>query len=118
MDVQQALTAAGVLLVWGGLVWGAAFWWFGRKLKRALAGQARIEKARQFAAQQAAQARKQIESLQQEMGELRQAAKGRSPSPPAHRVVPAAPAGDAPSPSPSPSNDAFADTQVLMPRKI
>eukprot|EP01137_Pigoraptor_chileana_P019460 Opistho-2@80539 len=118
MDVQQALVAAAVLLVWGGAVWGAALWWFGRKLKRALAGQARLEKARHFAAQQAAQARKQIESLQQEMGELRQAAKGRGANPAAHRVVPAAPLGDAPSPPPSPSNDAFADTQVLMPRKI
>lgn len=42
-------------------------WWFGRRLREFELQQAKLEKARQFAAHQAAQARKQIEKLQLEL---------------------------------------------------
>ncbi len=117
MDIQQSWVAVAAFLIGAGLAWGFASWWFGRRLKGAAAGIERVEKARQFAAQQAAQARKQIETLQHEMGELRQKLnnRGRGPTPavaPAVEVRPAPPGSEPPSPPP----DGFADTQVLMPR--
>ena len=52
-------------------VWCASHWWHGRK-RAALASQLdKTERARQFAIQQALQARKQVEKLQKELSEHR-----------------------------------------------
>src|SRR5882672_5217322 len=61
MDTQQSLMAVAAFVGGAIVAWAAAHWWFARKLKGAARGLERVEKARQFAAQQAAQARKQIE---------------------------------------------------------
>lgn len=96
------------------LAWGGAQWWFGRKLRAATAGRERVDKARQFAAEQASQARRQIESLQQEMAALRMGQSRRvaavKPFAPPSSPVPLA--GPEPT-APEPPGDGFADTQVL-----
>jgi len=118
MDTQQSLMLVAAFLIGAGIAWGAASWWFGRRLKGAAAGLERVEKARQFAAQQAAQARKQIETLQHEMGELRQklsTRRGAGVAPPPVEVRPAPPSFEPEPEPPAPPPDGFADTQVLMP---
>lgn len=96
------------------LAWGAAHWWFGRKLRAAASSRERVDKARQFAAEQASQARRQIESLQQEMAALRMGQSRRVAA-----VKPFAPASSPPAapepdePRPQLPADGFADTQVL-----
>ena len=117
MDVQQTLMAVAALLIWGAAVWAAAQWWFGRKLRRAAAGQDRTEKARQFAAQQAAQARKQIEALQKEVADLRLAAKRAGQHLPPVHSAPAPLSNGQHHASDDGPPDGFADTQVQMPFK-
>jgi hypothetical protein len=111
MELQHWWAVLPAFLIGAAAAWAAATWWFGRKLKGASAGLERVEKARHFAAQQAAQARKQIETLQHEMGELRQrlGSRGRSPS--------AFSESRPPPPEPPAAPDGFADTQVLLPRR-
>jgi len=111
MELQHWLAALPAFLIGAAAACAGATWWFKRKLKGAMAGLERVEKARQFAAQQAAQARKQIESLQQELGELRQrlGLRGRS--------APAFSESRPPPPEPPAAPDGFADTQVLLPRR-
>jgi uncharacterized protein HemX len=46
---------------------GGSFWWFGRRLATLNHKLDKLDKARQFAGQQTAQARKQIEKLQAEL---------------------------------------------------
>lgn len=46
---------------------GGSFWWFGRRLATLNHKLDKLDKARQFAGQQTAQARKQIERLQAEL---------------------------------------------------
>ena len=54
-------------------------WWFGRRLAAMAQQLAKLEKARQFSAHQAAQARKQIEKLQGELvAQQRQHAKAQA----------------------------------------
>lgn len=119
MDAQQSLVALAAFVIGAGLAWVAARWWFGRQLAAAAAQQDKVNKAREFAAQLAAQARKQIEQLQKELGELRLAGKPQAP-----RVEALKPVADevmlrviGAESRPELPADGFADTQVLMPRK-
>lgn len=117
MEARHWLMVAVALLIEGGLVWGAAWFWFGRKLQRVAGHQDRVDKARQFAAQQASQARKQVETLQNELGELRRqltAIKRNKPWAPA----PLPPPPVAPPPWPDAPDDGFADTQLQLPPKL
>ncbi|MCX2860293.1 hypothetical protein OOZ63_00380 [Paucibacter sp. PLA-PC-4] len=120
MQSNQWLMTGAAFAAWSVLILGAAWWWTTRKLRSAAARLDKVDKARQFAAQQAAQARKQIEGLQQELAALRLAAQGHRPhgahmamAPPAPQVpddwLPRAARG------PEPPADGFADTQVLRP---
>lgn len=118
MDAQQWIVAAVALLIGAGGAWGGASWWFGRKLKDAATNKERLDAARHLASQQAAQARKQIEMLQQEMAEMRLAAQRRSQraEAQAHASGPAPlPIFGATGPGELPS-DGFPQTQIL-PRK-
>jgi len=71
MDLDTLGMALGGFVV-GGLVAGAggAVWW-GGKLKRAARQLTKLDQARQFADQQGAQVRKQVELLQKEVNDLR-----------------------------------------------
>lgn len=126
MDANQWLIAAAGFLAGLAAAGGAAFWWFSRQMKAAAARVDKVEKARQFAGQQVTQARKQVEALQKELGELKHAAKAgtlrqfRNSEPPPisepaafDPFLPLAPAA----PPPSSSPDGFADTLVLRPKK-
>lgn len=118
MDSNNWLMAAAGLVLGAGLAWAGAVWWFGRQLKAAAARLDKTEKARQFAATQTTQARKQIETLQQELGELRHAAQQKvhlsQPAPTSPEMI--LPLGtDAP--RKAGPGDGFADTQVLLPSK-
>jgi len=118
MDTNQWLMAAAGLLIGAGLAWGAAMWWFGRQLKQATLRLEKTEKARQFAATQTTQARKQIEALQHELGELRHAAHHKvhinQPAPTGPEMI--LPVGSTAPRKPAPG-DGFADTQILLPSK-
>jgi uncharacterized protein YdgA (DUF945 family) len=121
MDTQQLLMAVAGLVVGAAAAWGGAVWWFGRQLKTAHAKQDKVDKAREFAAQQASQARRQIEALQKELGELRLQVQQLGQTP--RRAAPQAPApvempilGVDPTP-PRPAADGFAETQVMPQRR-
>lgn len=127
MDVQQGVAALMGLLAGGGLSALGARWWFGRRLRAAAARQDKVDKAREFAAQQASQARRQIETLQKELGELRlqhqqlqqqwqrqQRPAAGAPAPQGSAELPIL--GVAPTP-PQPAGDGFADTQLILPRR-
>ena len=58
LAVSTALCAA---------TWAACRWWYGRKLEAAAQRLEKMDKARQFSAQQTVQARKQIEKLQHDL---------------------------------------------------
>lgn len=122
MQAHQWLMTGAAFAAWTVLLLGAAWWWTGRKLRAAAARLDKVDKARQFAAQQAAQARKQIEGLQQELAALRLATQahgnGRAvaAAPPAPRddmLLPRA----APARGAEPPADGFADTQILRPQQ-
>lgn len=118
MDAQQWVVAAVALLIGAGGAWGGAMWWFGRKLKELTGIRERLDAARHLASQQAAQARKQIEMLQQEMAEMRLAAQRRSQRAEAQALASAPaplPMFGATGPGELPS-DGFPQTQIL-PRK-
>ncbi|MEH0167488.1 hypothetical protein ABT392_21285 [Paucibacter sp. JuS9] len=126
MDANQWLIAAAGFLAGLGVAGGAAFWWFSRQMKAAAARVDKVEKARQFAGQQVTQARKQVEALQKELGELKHAAKAATLRPFKHSEPPQpeAPAAIdpflplAPAAPPTPVGaDGFADTLVLKPKK-
>ncbi|MEJ6002022.1 hypothetical protein [Paucibacter soli] len=118
MDSNQWLMAIAGLALGAAAAWGGAVWWFGRMLKQAAARLDKTEKARQFAATQTTQARKQIESLQHELGELRHAAQHKvhinPPAPSGPEMM--LPVGGTAPRKPAPG-DGFADTQVLLPSK-
>jgi len=118
MDSKHWLMAIAGLVFGIGLAWGAAMWWFGRLLKQAALRLDKTEKARQFAATQTTQARKQIEALQHELGELRHAMQHKVH---ASHAAPAGPEMILPAGSPAPHKpspgDGFADTQILLPSK-
>lgn len=115
MDTRHGLMMAAALLIGGAAGWAAAWWWLGRKLKRVVGHQDRVDKARQFAAQQASQARKQVETLQNELGELRHQLTALKRSKPWQPVppVPVPP----PAALPEARDDGFADTQIQLPLK-
>lgn len=123
MDANQELMVGAALLLGVGLAWGVATWWFGRRLRAGEARLDKVDKARQFAAQQASQARRQIEGLQKELAELRLNARNLGARVPAVAASSAAPAADDflphanPAPDPEPPPDGFADTQLLQPRR-
>lgn len=125
MDANQWLIAVAGFLIGAVLAGGAAFWWFGRQLKAAADRVDKVEKARQFAGQQVTQARKQVEALQKELGDLKHAAKtALRPARPADTLPPAEPEAFDPflplaasAPPPAVSADGFADTLVLKPKK-
>lgn len=120
MDTQQWVAAVLGAVLGGGVAWGVAMFVFGRQLKAAAARQDKLDKAREFAAQQVSQARRQIETLQKELGELRQQQQASRPSP-AWAEAPAAVEmpilGLDSSASRKPPADGFADTQVILPHK-
>ncbi len=118
LDAQQSLVMGAAFVIGAGAAWAAAPWWFGRQLRAAAARQDKVDKAREFAAQQASQARKQIEALQRELGELRHASRPQGPrvdvqAAPPEVLLPVLGA----EPKPGQPSDGFADTQVLAPRK-
>lgn len=116
MEARHWLMVAAALLIGGGVAWAAAWWWFGRQLQRAAGQQDRVDKARQFAAQQASQARKQVELLQSELGELRRQLTALKRNKP---WTPSAPMPiEPPSPAPEAPDDGFADTQLQLPGKL
>lgn len=122
MNTQQWLMAVAGLVIGAGAAWGAAVWWFGRQLKAAQAKQDKVDKAREFAAQQASQARRQIEALQKELGDLRQQFNQQQAQAP-RQAAPQSPApvempilGVDPTPSRPPA-DGFAETQVMPQRR-
>ena len=120
MEMSTWLMLGGAFLIGAAVTGGAARWWFTRKLREGVAVQERLEKARQFTAGQASQARKQIEVLQQDMALLRMAhAKGgqRSAPTPTTGLVDEK-SGDGLLDDAGPPKlpvDGFPDTQVLMP---
>ncbi|MGN6829508.1 hypothetical protein [Paucibacter sp. M5-1] len=124
MQANQWLMTGAAFAAWTVLLLGAVWWWATRQLRAAAARLDKVDKARQFAAQQAAQARKQIEGLQQELAGLRLAAQGHgkgnghavAAAPPAPRddlLLPRA----APARGAEPPSDGFADTQILRPHQ-
>ena len=84
MQNGQLLLLLGSFLLGGVLAAGAMFGWLSRQLKRERQRVHNVEQARQLAAQQVTQARKQIEQLQREGHELRMAVR------PAPRATPVA----------------------------
>ena len=49
------------------VTWATCHWWYGRRIEGVTAKLVKVEKARLFTAQQAMQARKQIEALQKDL---------------------------------------------------
>ena len=82
MDNSQLLPLLGSFLMGGLLVVMAGYVWLWRRVKRDRKRMQLVEQARQLAAQQVTQARKQVEQLQRENHELRLAVR------PAPRVAP------------------------------
>lgn len=96
------------------LVAAASRWWHGKQLAALAARLAKSERAREYAVQQASQARKQIEKLQRELSESRR------PAPNAAAAASGAQPRAAPNPPPISDSTApalpahgFADTQPL-----
>ncbi|MBL8275861.1 MAG: hypothetical protein JNL93_04120 [Pelomonas sp.] len=71
MNNTELLPLLGGALVGIGLGAGATFFWLSGQLKRERQRVQNVEQARQLAAQQVTQARKQVEQLQRENHELR-----------------------------------------------
>ena len=71
MDNGQLLPVLGGFVLGGLLAAGAVFGWLSSQLKRERQRVHNVEQARQLAAQQLTQTRKQIEQLQRENHELR-----------------------------------------------
>lgn len=82
MDNSQLLPLLGSFLMGGLLVVIAGYVWLWRRVKRDRKRMQLVEQARQLAAQQVTQARKQVEQLQRENHELRLAVR------PAPRTAP------------------------------
>lgn len=90
MDKAPLLPLLGSFLLGGLLAAGAVFGWLWRQLQRERQRVHNVEQARQLAAQQLTQARKQVEQLQRDNHELRLAVR------PAPRATPAPEAPAAP----------------------
>lgn len=120
MNNTELLPLLGGALVGIGLGAGATFFWLSGQLKRERQRVHNVEQARQLAAQQVTQARKQVEQLQRENHELRLVVR---PAPrPAPQPEPAVDAAEAARqyaesklnpPAPEPEQKAFKDTVIL-----
>jgi uncharacterized protein HemX len=124
MDDKAWLIVGAAALLVAGLAWLGAMWWFGRQLRVSAARVSKLEKARATLTQQNSQARKQIEQLSAELGELRQTLKRADAAKAQELRVSAAAQGFADSgPFVEPAEnfeapaDGFADTQFFMPKK-
>jgi TolA-binding protein len=125
MGTQQWLTLTGAFLLGALVAIGLAFAWVSRLMKAAEARVTRLDQARQLAAQQITQARKQVEQLQRECQELRTAAHmgTQRMRASASAPVPLDPAEETRryveakllAQPPKPSAEAFPDTLVLRP---
>ncbi|HEY0858504.1 MAG TPA: hypothetical protein VGE16_15680 [Albitalea sp.] len=105
--------AAGAALC--ALVAAASRWWHGKQLAALAARLAKSERAREYALQQAAQARQQIEKLQRDIAAARRAGAAAAPTSrtPTSRREPAKVPTLSDSPAlPMPASG-FADTQPL-----
>lgn len=71
MDLDTLGVALGGFVVGGLAATAGSAWWWNRKLQRANRQVAKLDQARQFADQQSAQVRKQVEQLQKEVNDLR-----------------------------------------------
>ena len=118
MELETIGVALGGVAAGGVVAAAGGAWWWCRKLKLAALRIAKLDQARQFADQQGAQVRKQIEQLQHEMAELRvQASRARphhvSPPMPSRQELEDMLLRDSEPPS---TAEGFATTQI-MPRK-
>ena len=77
MDMRQGSTIAAALVIGlavaSAVTWAACRWWYGRKLRAAAARLQKSDQGRLFSQQQTAQAKKQIETLKQELDHHRKA---------------------------------------------
>ena len=96
----------GVAAVAAG-TWAVCRWWFGRQLAAAALRNDKLDKAHEFAGQQLMHARKQIESLQQDLAAFKRGAAPHRAAPQGRTVR----AADNPEPTRPPSG--FADTQIM-----
>jgi len=67
MDTSQWLIVATACSGVAAATWFGAKWWYGRRLRALELRLQKIDKARQFAGQQALQARRQVEALQKDL---------------------------------------------------
>lgn len=108
MDLSWPIFVAATALLCA-VTAAASRWWHGKQLSALAARLAKSERAREYAAQHASQARKQIEKLQREISEARRAAAGTAP---VQRAAMAATHLSEMKTPPLPANG-FADTQPL-----
>jgi hypothetical protein len=120
MDNNQIVQLLGSFVLGALLAAAGAFAWLSGRVKRDKARMLQVEQARQLAAQQVTQARKQVEQLQRECHELRLAVRpAPRPAPAAQAPVDAAEAArryvEAKLQGPATKDDpeAFPDTLVL-----
>jgi F0F1-type ATP synthase membrane subunit b/b' len=114
MDISWPIFVAASALACA-VIAAASRWWHGKQLAALAARLSKSERAREYAVQQASQARKQIDKLQRELSESRRpassaaSAAGSSAQRPAPASSPSIPESKAP---PLPAHG-FADTQPL-----
>lgn len=126
MAVEQALYLLGAFVLGVLLAAGVCSGWHGRQMARIKAHVSRSDEARLLAAQQVTQARRQVEQLQRECNELRDAIRHGAVRTQALQVNPTAAPSAAEAtrlyaeaklrgPAPKEDPDAFPDTLVLRP---
>lgn len=128
MDTIYVLQLLGSFVLGGALSAGVAFLWLRARVKRDQARLLHVEQARQLAAQQVTQARKQVEQLQRDCHELRLAVRPTVRAAPAAAMTTEVPldaveiarrhleaklAG--PAPAPKGGTEPFPDTLLLRP---
>lgn len=122
MDNNQTMQLVGSFLLGAAVAGGLVYARLASRLKRELQRVHNVEQARQLAAQQVTQARKQVEQLQRECHELRLAVKPIARPVPAPAPVPAVDPAEAArryaesklQPAAPPARPtAFKDTEVL-----
>lgn len=125
MDSNAWLIGCVAALLAAGLTWLGALRWFGRKLLVSAARIGKLEKARHTLTQQNAQARKQVEQMTAELGQLRHTLKRIDGAKAQElRVSAASHSFEDSGPFVEPSEnfeapaDGFADTHFFMPKKV
>jgi len=114
MDFGTIGVMLGGVLVGGLLAAVASAWWWGRKLKKSADRISKLDHAGQFAEQQNAQVRKQVELLQREVAELRMVAARHKPRQEVSVSEPAQPRQETEDMLlRPPAPEAFAATQIL-----